>query len=170
MKSELTIRPETHGDEAAIYDITKRAFAPMPYAAGDEQELITTLRNGGALTLSLVAEMDGVLVGHIAFSPATSEDGASGWYGLGPVSVDPDHQNQGIGGALIEAGFTQLAAVNAVGCILTGNPAYYQRFGFKPCPDLAPVREPAQFFMALAFGGKLPGARFAFHPLFYGEG
>jgi putative acetyltransferase len=170
MTSQLTIRSETPADEAAIYDITKRAFAPMPYAGGDEQELITTLRDGGALTISLVAELEGVLVGHIAFSPATSDDGAAGWFALGPVSVDPDYQKQGIGGALIKAGFARLNALDAAGCILTGNPTYYQRFGFKPCPDLAPLREPAPFFMAIELGGKRPTARFAFHPLFYNEG
>ena len=170
MSNQLIIRPETSADAAAIYDITKRAFAPMPYAGGDEQELITTLRDGGALTISLVAEVAGVLVGHIAFSPATSDDGAAGWFALGPVSVDPDWQKRGIGGALITAGFARLKAINAAGCILTGNPAYYQRFGFKPCPDLAPLREPAPFFMAIELGGNFPKARFAFHPLFYNEG
>jgi putative acetyltransferase len=167
MTENMIIHPETPADFAAIYDITKRAFAPMPYAGGDEQDLIDALRAGGALTLSLVGELDSDVVGHIAFSPATSDDGAMGWYALGPVSVEPRLQKQGVGGALIKAGLARLVDLGAAGCILTGNPLYYIRFGFKLCPELAPEREPAQFFMAIELGGVLPSARFAFHPLFY---
>jgi putative acetyltransferase len=170
MTAKLSIRLETPADCAAIYDLTKRAFASMPYAGGDEQDLIDTLRAGGALTVSLVAKLEGAVVGHVAFSPATSEDGAADWYALGPISVDPRVQKQGIGGALIMEGFMRLRQLGAAGCILTGNPLYYQHFGFKLCPNLAPHREPAQFFMAIELGSTLPTGRFGFHPLFYAEG
>jgi putative acetyltransferase len=66
------------------------------------------LRAAGALTISLVAEIDGQVVGHIAFSPVTVSDGATGWYGLGPVSVLPDYQKQGIEKALINEGLSSL--------------------------------------------------------------
>jgi len=161
------IRDEQPEDYAAIHDLTQRAFAPMPFAAGDEQDLIDALRTAGALSLSLVAILDGKLVGHIAFSPAGTEDGRPGWYALGPVSAEPGLQKSGIGSALIKAGIERLAAAGACGFILTGNPAYYGRFGFRPCPDLCPPEDPAEYFMVLALGDEAPSSRFAFHPLFH---
>jgi putative acetyltransferase len=161
-----SIRPERPGDEAAIYDLTRRAFAPMPYAAGDEQELIDKLRGAGALALSLVAEIDGPIVGHIAFSPAFAADGSAGWYALGPVSAEPALKHRGIGSALIEAGIAWLVEHGAAGCVLVGNPAYYGRFGFRPFPDLCPDNEPAQFFQILPLAVAAPDSIIAFHPLF----
>lgn len=166
----LTLRPETPADHAAIYALTKRAFAPMSYAAGDEQDLINALRNAGALTLSLVAIQNDTLVGHIAFSPAFADDGSPGWFALGPVSVAPEMQSQGIGAALIREGIAELEKKAAAGCILTGNPKYYARFGFVLFPDLAPKEEPAKFFMILPMGVTEPTARMAFHPAFYEGG
>ena len=69
-----------------------------------EQFIIEALRSARALTVSLVAEVDGIVVGHIAFSPVTMSDGTSAWYGLGPVSVHPEYQRNGIGKALIQEG------------------------------------------------------------------
>lgn len=94
---ELRIRPETATDRAAIQDLTTRAFAGRSYSDGDEQDLIEALRNAGALAVSLVAEANGKIVGHVALSPAFAQDGSQGWYALGPISVDPAHQRQGIG-------------------------------------------------------------------------
>jgi len=166
----ITIRHETLADHAAIYALTQRAFAPMPYAAGDEQDLINALRRVGALTLSLVAVQDEVIVGHIAFSPAFAQDGSPYWFALGPVSVAPEHQSQGIGAALIGHGIAALTAKAAAGIILTGNPDYYARFGFKPFPTLCPPEEPAKFFMILPLATPTPTAAMAFHPAFYGGG
>jgi putative acetyltransferase len=166
----LTIRPEQAADQSAIYDLTKRAFASMPYAGGDEQDLINTLRAGGALTLSLVAVEGDKVIGHVAFSPATAADGSPNWFALGPVSVGPEVQNKGIGALLIREGIDHLKAMNAAGCILTGNPKYYTRFGFLPFPDLAPAREPSQYFMILPLVNPQPVSVMAFHPLFYAKG
>ena len=86
----VSIRPEEPGDEATIFALTEAAFADMEFSDGDEQHVVTRLRDAGDLTLSLVAEdvaEDAArIVGHIAFSPVTISDGAQGWYGLGPVS------------------------------------------------------------------------------------
>ncbi len=65
----MVIRDETAADERAIFQLTKRAFAPMPFSAGDEQHLINALRNSGALAISMVAVQGDRVVGHIAFSP-----------------------------------------------------------------------------------------------------
>jgi putative acetyltransferase len=164
---DVHVRLEKPEDHAAIYDLTARAFSPMPFAAGDEQDLIGKLREGGALVISLVAEREGRIVGHVAFSPAFAADGSSGWYGLGPVSAEPDLQRQGIGTALITTGIAMLRDRDAAGCVLVGNPAYYVRFGFLPFPALSPENEPAEYFQILPLRTANPTSVVAFHPIFY---
>jgi putative acetyltransferase len=165
---DLNIRPEAPGDHAAIYDLTKRAFAPMPYAGGDEQDLINKLRDAGALAISLVAEQNGRVVGHVAFSPAFAADGSEGWYALGPVSAEPELKHRGIGSAVINAGLDMLRERDAAGCVLVGNPSYYARFGFLPFPDLCPKGEPAEFFQILPLRTQIPTEVVGFHSLFHG--
>jgi putative acetyltransferase len=165
---EVFVRPESPRDHAAIRDVTKRAFAPMPFAGGDEQDLIEKLREAGALAISLVAERDGIIVGHIAFSPAFAADASRGWFALGPVAVEPGLQRQGVGKKLIGAGVKVLRELDAAGCVLIGNPNYYSRFGFKQFPHLAPDGEPAEFFMILPLRVVDPQIVVGFHPLFKG--
>ncbi len=160
------LRPETPADHAAIYDVTKRVFAPMPYADGDEQELIGRFRDAGVLALSLVAEKDGVVVGQITFTPAFAADGSTGWYALGPVSVEPALKHQGIGSQLIRAGIAWLREQDAAGCILIGNPAYYSRFGFRIFPELAPTGMPAEYYQILPLRVEEPDVIVGFHRLF----
>ena len=164
--TEIRIRPEVERDRPAIHDLTRRAFASMPFAAGDEQDLVDALRDLGALSLSLVAERDGAVVGHVALSPATHESGAGGWFALGPIAVEPALQRRGIGGALITEAKRRLVADGARGCILTGDPLYYPRHGFLPAPGHAPEAEPPEYFMVLALAGDIPPGRFRFHPAF----
>jgi putative acetyltransferase len=166
--TEIVVRPEEPRDFAAIHDLTLRAFAPMSFSAGDEPDLINTLRSAGALTFSLVAERKGGITGHVAFSPAYADDKSDGWFALGPISVEPSLQRQGIGTQLIRNGIDRLRAIDAAGCILVGDPSYYPRHGFRPFPDLAPEREPAEYFMILPLGISRPVARMRFHPAFYG--
>jgi putative acetyltransferase len=162
----IGIRLERLEDRAAIFDLTKRAFAPMPYADGDEQVMIDKLREAGALSLSAVAVLDGLVVGHVALSPATHDDGEAGWFTLGPISAEPALQRQGIGRALIAFAKSWMGERGARGCILTGNPNYYSRFGFVPAPDNAPDGAPPAFFMVLPLRGACPPGRFRFHPVF----
>lgn len=163
----VSIRPEQPGDIGRIYDLTRRAFAPMPFAAGDEQDLINAIRDARALSRSLVAIRNDQVIGHIAFSPAYAADGSPGWFALGPVSVEPDLQGQGIGSALIRAGLEWLGEIHAAGCILTGNPDFYRRFGFEAYPELAPPSDPAEYFMILPLACSSPGSVISFHPLFH---
>lgn len=165
----VQIRPEGADDHAAIFDITQRAFAPMPYAGGDEQWLPARFRTAGALALSLVAEQDGTVVGQITVTPARAADGSSGWYAIGPVSVEPAIKHQGIGSELINAAIVWMREQGAAGCVLVGNPAYYSRFGFALCPQSAPPGEPSEFFQMLLLGGQPPVGPVFFHPLYYGE-
>ena len=107
MTPEPRIRPERRDDFAAIGVVIRAAFAGKPYAAGNEAELVEALRRRNALVVSLVAELQGAVVGQIAFSPAFASDGSSDWYALGPVSVLPEHQGRGIGASLVRADFAR---------------------------------------------------------------
>ncbi len=153
-----TLRSEQPGDEAAIHDLTKRAFAPMPFSDGDEPELVDALRAAGDRSLSLVAvDGGGTIIGHIGFSPATIDHAACGWSQMAPVSVSPEVQFTGIGSALIEAGIAQLKADGARGVAVVGNPVYYERFGFAVIPGLAPLSNHDQpYFRAMTLRGPAP--------------
>ena len=142
----IIVVPEKVGDEAAIYTLTEAAFERQPYASGNEQDVIDRLRERGQLWLSLVAKDGEELFGQVTFSPVTLSDGSSPWFGLGPVSVLPWHQGEGIGAQLILAGLDKITKEGALGCVLTGNPVYYQRFGFKLAPANVPSQESADYF------------------------
>jgi putative acetyltransferase len=163
----LLIRQERQADFADIRDITQRAFAPMPFYSGDDQDLPERFRKAGELQLSLVAVLDEKVVGHLALTKATHESQDLGWFALGPIAVEPAWQRKGIGTALIAHARDWLLSVNAKGCILVGDPGYYARHSFKVTPDHCPVREPPEYFMALELSGSIPEGRFAFSRLFY---
>lgn len=161
----IIIRDERPGEADAIADLTTAAFKDMPMASGTEAALVGSLREVGALIVSLVAEKDGEIVGHIAFSPATL-DGADNWYGLGPVSVRPDLHGRGIGSRLVNAGLDRLRALGAVGCVTIGHPTYYPRFGFAANPGLTWNGEAGTHIMALSFAERAPSGEMVFHPAF----
>ena len=154
--SAIAIRPETTDDIAIIHRITADAFRDMPFSDGDEPELVDKLRADGDLTLSLVAELDGKVVGHIAFSAVTISDGTRNWYGLGPVSVTPEIQKQGIGSQLVRRGIADMRETGARGIILLGSPDYYSRFGFEHDPALKYPGPPPEYFQRLVLDGSAP--------------
>lgn len=170
MNATPVIRDETAADHAAITAVTVAAFADLEISNQTEQFIIDALRAAGALTISLVAEIDSRVVGHIAFSPVTLSDGTPNWYGLGPLSVLPDLQGQGIGSALIREGLSRLRDLDAGGCCLVGHPQYYRKFGFGNPPGLACEGVPAEYFFALSFDGRLPQGTVAFHEAFGADG
>ena len=159
----MIIRKETAADISAINDVTIAAFKNHPVSQQTEQFIIKTLRDADALTLSLVAEFDGRVVGHIAFSPVTISDGAKDWYGMGPLSVLPEYQRQGIGTALVEDGLARLKQMGGQGCALVGDPNYYKRFGFKNFPELIHEGVQQYVFLALSFGEKAAQGNVLFH-------
>ncbi len=132
----MIIRKETTSDIEAITQVTIAAFRTLTISNHTEQFIIKALRAAGALTLSLVAEIEGRVFGHIAFSPVTISDGSKNWYGLGPVSVLPDYQRQGIGKSLINEELPLLKQLGGQGCALVGDPNYYKWFGFKNFSEL----------------------------------
>ena len=163
----VTIRTEAAGDEGTIFALTEAAFKDMPFSDGDEQQLVSRLRADGDLALSLVAEDGARIVGHIAFSPVTIADGASDWYGLGPVSVWPELHHRGIGGALIKRGIADMRARGAKGIVLLGSNVYYPRFGFAHHPQLTFPGPPAEYFQALLLDGEMPAGDVSYAPSFY---
>jgi putative acetyltransferase len=165
----MIIRKETKSDIETITWVTMEAFKTLPISNHTEQFIIKALRSAGALTLSLVAEIDGKVVGHIAFSPVTISDGTKDWYGLGPVSVLPECQRKGIGGALIEEGLSRLKALNARGCCVVGHPEYYGKFGFENVAGLGVEGVPPGVFFALSFDGHTPKGNVMFHEGFKAE-
>lgn len=156
----ISIRPERDSDRAAIFEIHARAF---PTDA--EARLVDRLRDAGAATISLVAESEGRVVGHILFSPVrvTSETGAAfAATGLAPVAVAPELQNRDIGGALIRAGFECCKEIGEPIVFVLGHPPYYPRFGFEPAVQYGlsyegrPAFSPA-FFVRELVPGALAG-------------
>lgn len=170
MTMTITIRPETPSDEEAIEHVTRRAFLSHPYSHQTEQFIIRALRADHALSVSLVAEDAGHVVGHIALSPVTVSEGAAGWYGLGPLSVEPDVQRRGIGRALMEKGLAELRKIGASGCVLVGDPAFYIRFGFANNPALVIEGVPQEFFLSLTLGISSAHGNVQFHPAFQAKG
>ncbi|MBN1833076.1 MAG: N-acetyltransferase [Deltaproteobacteria bacterium] len=102
----MFIRNETVSDIEAISEVTIAAFQNLAISNHTEQFITNALRDANALTISQVAETDGKVVGHIAFSPITISDVSLNWYGLGPISVLPKYQKQGIGKSLILKGLS----------------------------------------------------------------
>lgn len=135
-----------------------------------EPFIIEALRAAGALTISLVAELGGQVGGHIAFSPVTMSDGSFGWFGLGPLSVRPEFQRQGVGGALIREGLARLKALGARGGCLVGHPEYYRQFGFENSDGLGHEGVPPEVFFVLSFGGQVPQGNARFHDAFMASG
>ncbi len=166
----VLIREEKTSDCSTITELTVAAFATMEVSNHMEQFIIEALRAANTLTVSLVAEVDGRVVGHIAFSPVTMSDGTQGWYGLGPVSVLPEYQRQGIGKALIREGLSRLKSLKAKGCCLVGHPQYYRQFGFENVEGLVHEGVPQQAFFVRSFDGKIPQGNVVFHEGFKANG
>jgi len=130
----MRVRDETPDDAAAISVLTQAAFANAAHASGTEAAIVQALRSRGQLSISLVAEVDRQLLGHVA------------------------QQGKGIGSALMQAAIARLGQLQAAGCLVLGDPGYYQRFGFRNFPQLRMPGVPAEYFMALPLAGDVPQA------------
>lgn len=162
----MQIEQEHPEDALAIHRLTEEAFKDIPFSQQTEARIVDALRAAGALTLSLVARQNGEIVGHVAFSAVRIDGEPGDWYGLGPVSVRPARQREGIGQALIRDGLERLRAMKAAGCILLGSPAFYSRFGFESDPDLYYGDVPPGYLQFLTFHGPAPKGEVTYHPGF----
>jgi putative acetyltransferase len=168
---DVDIRRENPADIAPIDAVTAAAFLEAPHTSHTEQFIVAALRAAGALSVSLVAEAEGVVVGHVAVSPVTISDGTPGWFGLGPISVLPAWQGRGVGSALMSAALEALRELGAAGCVVLGEPAYYGRFGFKAEPRLVLPGIPVEYFQAVVFGATaVPRGHVAYHAGFDAQG
>lgn len=148
---DIEVREERPEDIPAIHMLNQQAF-------GQEQEanIVDALRKNGGALLSLVATIDGKVVGHIMYSPITiagKHEGAA----LGPMSVLPQYQNQGIGSRLVQTGNERLRQASYPYVIVLGHADYYPRFGFRPASQYGVACEwdvPDNVFMLLVLDGE----------------
>jgi putative acetyltransferase len=164
--NEVEIRLERPGDGDAIHAVTEAAFLSAPHTSHAEQFIVRELRRTDALAVSLVAELDGRVVGHVALSPVKIDGAERGWFGLGPVSVVPECQGAGIGSRLVHEAIARLRSAGARGCVLVGEPSYYGRFGFRAEPALVLPGVPPVYFQALCLAGEMPAGEVKFDPAF----
>ena len=144
----MLIRAEKENDREAVFAVNASAFE-----AQAEATLVDVLREQATPVVSLVAEDNGNVVGHIMFSPVF----LSGYpdlnvMGLAPMSVAPEHQRKGIGSALVRAGLEQCRQLGSVAVVVLGHPEYYPRFGFLPSSRFdidSDYKVPEEVFMAL---------------------
>jgi putative acetyltransferase len=163
---KIEIGSETPDNIADIRAVILSAFLQAPHTSHTEQFIVDSLRKAGQLAVSLVATADGAVVGHVAISPVSISDGATGWYGLGPISVAPEYQRRGIGSRLMHEALRVLQGRGASGCVLLGEPQYYNRFGFRVDPNLNLPSVPAEYFLALSFGASRPQGTVSYHSAF----
>jgi|CZCA01.1.fsa_nt_gi predicted N-acetyltransferase YhbS len=155
----IIIRQETEKDYKLSETVVEKAFKNAEHTDHKEHLLVAKLRKGGAFIpeLSLVAELDGEIVGHIMLTKLLIENEGSKYdsLALAPVSVVPEHQNKGIGSALISESLKIAKEIGFKSVIVLGHDKYYPRFGFKPASTWgikAPFDVPDEFFMALELG------------------
>ena len=160
------VRSETPQDFDAIREVEVLAFERHPFSHQTEHLIVEALRAAGALEVSLVAEIDTEVVGHIAFSAATIGGSSSGWFLLGPVAVLPGHQGEGVGRALVETGLDELRSREASGCVLVGDPAFYGRFGFRQCAGVTWEGVPDENVLCLPMSGDAPVGTVTCHKAF----
>ncbi len=171
--SELhpVIRAERSSDAEAINDVLTAAFE-----GEDEAHLVGVLRSQGAVLVSMVAELAGVIVGHVMFTRARIAwgDAEQAVAALGPMAVSPAYQRQGIGGQIINSGLAACRSLGETVVVVLGHPAYYSKFGFAPAGRHGLRSEfggPPEAFMVLPFAvDALAGSAglVKYHAAFYG--
>ena len=144
----MLIRAEKENDQDAVFAVNASAFETQA-----EATLVDVLREQAQPIVSLVAENQGNVVGHIMFSPIIlSENPDLKVMGLAPMAVAPEHQRKGIGSALVWAGLEQCRHLDFVAVVVVGHTEYYPRFGFSPSSRFGIDSEyevPEEVFMAM---------------------
>ena len=145
----IVIRPESTEDIAVIRQINEQAFERPA-----EANLVDALRRNGKSKISLVAEDNGRIIGHILFSEVALKAGEKRLDGLGlaPMAVSPERQNEGIGSRLVEAGLAECRKAEYPFAVVLGHSEFYPRFGFVPASRFGVKSEydvPDEVFMAI---------------------
>lgn len=166
--SVITVRQESRHDRAAVFTLNASSFS-----TDAEAKLVEALRTEVRDAISLVAEIDGKIVGHILFTPVTlAEFPDANLMGLAPMAVTASKRKQGVGAKLIEEGLQACRAAGAGAIVVLGHPDYYPRFGFRKASDFNISCEydvPDEVFMTIElkpafFAGKHGVVKY--HPLF----
>lgn len=163
---DIHYRDETADDAETIRDIIQGAFVGHLFSVQNEHEIVERLRQAQALELSLVAEHAHMCVGHIAFSRVRIADGSIDWYGLGPLAVMREFRRRGIGSQLVRLGLARLRARGAHGCMVLGNPQFYDRHGFLRNTEIWLAGAPSDKFQSLSFAGEHPRGEVMYHDAF----
>ena len=159
----LTIRREAEADIPAIRELTSRAFVGKPYSKQREAQIVESLRDTDALTLSFIVVKGPEVAGHVAAAPVEISDGTPNWYFVGPISVAPEHQGEGVGSLLMERALAELRELGAGGAVALGDPNYYGRFGLVNVPDLVYPEYDPQYFMAIPLADEtIPAGEVSF--------
>lgn len=148
----MTIRQETAQDHASVYEVVKAAFAAAEESGGTEQDLVVKLRSSAAFVpeLSLVAEEEGKIIGHILFTKA--EVNGQTVLALAPLSVLPAYQRRGVGLALMAEGHRAAKELGFGFSVVLGHAGYYPKAGYRPAGRFgikAPFDVPEENFMAI---------------------
>lgn len=169
MEQELIIRSEHPDDIEDIANVIQLAFADSPYSDQQEHLIVDNLRRADALHLAVIAQSNSnhQIVGFAGISPVGISDGASNWYGLGPVAVLPEAQGEGIGSMLIEELLLRLKLRGASGCVVLGDPEYYGRFGFIADEVLSFADFDPVLFQSIRFNDSLAQGEVSYHSAFY---
>ena len=126
VNGNVRVRHETELDWPAVHAVNRSAFGTSV-----EANIVDALRRKSSRLISLVAEVDGVLVGHIMFSPVSLEEHRDiNIMGLAPMAVAPPQQGKGIGAALVVEGLSECRRLGCRAVVVLGHPEYYPRFGF----------------------------------------
>lgn len=157
MNTAFEVRTERPDDQASIHALNRAAFSTPAEAA-----LVDALRERASPFVSLVAERNGRVIGHICFTPVTIAAAPQcRLVGLAPMAVASAHRNQGVGAALVHAGLEACRALGVDAVVVLGHPTYYPRFGFQPAGRWGITSEydaPPEAFMALELrAGALAG-------------
>ena len=149
----MQIRAETAEDRVAVHAVNISAFETAA-----EANLVSNLRNQATPIVSLVADREGEIVGHIMFSPVSLSGCAdTNMMGLGPMAVIPEQQGKGIGSALVQKGLEQCKQLGITAVVVLGHPDYYPRFGFSPSSEFGINSEydvPKEVFMIMELAPK----------------
>lgn len=166
----MRIREEEINDRAIISRVHHAAFLNHPQhkpgAEPTEHLIVERLREAGALSLSLVYEENGEVIGHIAFSPVIIGETRQGWLLLGPVGVLPRWQRKGTGSALVREALSRLRTRGAAGVVLVGDPGFYGRFGFTAMQGPIWPGVPEEYVLALSFVKGAPAGTIGCHTAF----
>jgi putative acetyltransferase len=155
----LVTRPELASDVPSVHAVNVAAFA-----RNSEADLVDLLRQHASPIISLVAEVQGSICGHILFTPVSLiGDPDVRLMALAPLAVQPEQQRRGIGSALVRAGLAACAERRCQAVVVLGHPAYYPRFGFQPASRVGLSCEydvPDDAFMVIELEtGALAGRR-----------